>query len=231
MTKKITVLLIFFIAISFLFCSNNKNKETISSEDNIEKSEVDAKETDTEVIAKEEENDEANTLTTDDIINMIKDDTEESEVKDSTNEGNKAVVKKGSIVSVHYIGKLETGEKFDSSYDRKKPLSFQVGNGDMIRGFENGVIGMTVGDKKTLTLKPEDAYGYPDERNIVTVSLAEFGDISGEYKVGDYIPVRTDDGVFEVKIVSMDNMNITLDGNHRLAGKTLIFEVEVVSIK
>lgn len=109
-------------------------------------------------------------------------------------------VESGDAVEVHYNGTLtEDGSKFDSSYDRGETLPFTVGAGQMIAGFDAGVIGMKVGDKKTLTLAPEDAYGVYDEtrRQVVPkTELESFVNAGYELKVGEKLPTQF--GEFEI---------------------------------
>ena len=138
--------------------------------------------------------------------------------------------KVGDTVSVDYLGTLEDGTKFDSSYDRGEPLSFTVGAGQMISGFDAAVVGMKVGDIKTVTLPPEEAYGEWDERNIIKFDLSEFTD--GQIpSVGDKIPLQYGSGqVAYFPVVEVTNGFVAVDTNHELAGKTLIFKIEMVSI-
>jgi peptidylprolyl isomerase len=83
-------------------------------------------------------------------------------------------VENGNTVSVHYRGTLNDGEQFDSSYDRDEPIEFTVGTGQMISGFENEVMGMEVGEKKTFTLTPDQAYGVVKPEAIQTVNKNRF---------------------------------------------------------
>ncbi len=143
---------------------------------------------------------------------------------------NENMVQTGSKVAVHYTGTLTDGTKFDSSLDRGTPLEFTAGTGQMIPGFDAGVMGMEVGDKKTLTLAPAQAYGEYDESRTETVTrenLASFEAAGFKLEVGEKIPTQFG----TLKITSVDEENITLDLNHELAGKTLIFDVELVEIK
>lgn len=139
-------------------------------------------------------------------------------------------VEKGNTVSVHYTGTLEDGEKFDSSLDRGQPLEFTAGAGQMIAGFDAGVIGMAVGDKKKIEIEPVDGYGEYDETKMQTVekdTLSSFEAAGFKIEVGEKIPTQF--GQIEIKAV--DGESITLDLNHALAGKKLIFDVEMLEIK
>jgi len=138
-------------------------------------------------------------------------------------------VKKGDVVRVHYTGTLLDGTQFDSSVGRN-PLEFTVGAGQMIAGFDAGVLGMTVGEKKTLQIDPENAYGpsnpeaiieFPKENVPAEMQLEAGMQLNLQNQYGHPVPVV----VLEVK----DDV-IIMDANHSLAGKDLIFEVELVEI-
>lgn len=137
--------------------------------------------------------------------------------------------KKGDKVSVHYTGKLVDGSVFDSTVG-EDPLVFTLGEGDIIDGFEEGVLNMIVGEKKTITLPPEKAYGERDEENKMTVPLSDMpADL--ELEVGDELEVTDDDDEpMLVVVAELNEDSVTLDGNPQLAGETLIFDLELVSI-
>ncbi|MBN41209.1 MAG: peptidylprolyl isomerase [Chloroflexi bacterium] len=139
------------------------------------------------------------------------------------------VVKQGDNVKVHYTGKLLDGSVFDSSEGRD-PLEFTVGTGQMIAGFDKGVVGMVLDEQKEITIPPEEAYGIYDPEKIIEVPNDQFPeDLSLE--VGMQISASQPDGSpipFTVKEIG--EQNVTLDGNHFLAGKDLIFSVTLVSI-
>lgn len=136
--------------------------------------------------------------------------------------------KKGDKVSVHYRGTLEDGLEFDSSYERE-PLDFTIGEGMLIPGFEDAVIGKSTGDKVTITLAPADAYGERSEEMVAVVPRSEVPPhITPE--VGMMLQVEAEDGELSVVISRIDDNEIELDGNHPLAGKTLTFAIEVVRI-
>ncbi len=134
--------------------------------------------------------------------------------------------KNGDTVQVHYTGKLENGEVFDSSYERGEPLSFQVGSGQMIKGFDAGVVGMSIGEKKTITIEAKDAYGEYDPLKVLSIKKEELSGLGVEPEVGMTLSAN---GV-PVKIVEINGDEVKMDFNHFLAGKTLIFEIEMVKI-
>jgi len=132
-------------------------------------------------------------------------------------------------VKVHYTGKFEDGSVFDSSVDRE-PLEFTLGENQVIPGFDQGVIGMTIGDSKTLTIPPEEGYGPINKDMIVEVKKDQVPkDI--EPSVGLQLQVQQPNGqAMQVTITDVAEETITIDANHPLAGKTLIFEIELVEI-
>lgn len=137
--------------------------------------------------------------------------------------------KDGDKVKVHYTGKFEDGAVFDSSVDRD-PLEFTLGQGQVIPGFENGIKGMEIGEKKSITVSPEEGYGQRHDQNIIEVKKSVFPpDIVPE--VGRQLQVQSPDGNrMNVVISDVKDETVTLDANHPLAGKTLVFDVELVEI-
>jgi len=138
-----------------------------------------------------------------------------------------SIVKSGDTIRVHYTGRFEDGEVFDSSRERDEPLAFLAGGDQLIAGFSQGVLGMAVGDSKTLTLPPEEAYGPHDPDRVQQADRAALPD---DVKVGAQLQAQHGEQMFHVVVTEMDEKNATLDANHPLAGKTLIFDIEVVSI-
>ena len=135
----------------------------------------------------------------------------------------------GDTVKVHYTGKLDNGLVFDSSQDRE-PLEFKIGAGQVIPGFEKGIIGMEVGQSKTVKLPPEEAYGPQREELIAEVKKADIPE-NIKPSVGQRLSLRQPDGnTVNVTISDVNEESITLDANHSLAGKTLIFDIELVEI-
>jgi peptidylprolyl isomerase len=138
-------------------------------------------------------------------------------------------VENGMFVSVDYKGSLGNGEVFDSSYGRQ-PLEIQMGAGQLIKGFENELLGMAVNEKKVFTLNPEDAYGQRDEN--LTQSFAR-SEVPAEMnpKIGMTVGLHTPEGrQVPAQITHVDDDKLTLDLNHPLAGESLTFEIEVVGI-
>ena len=140
-----------------------------------------------------------------------------------------AIVKNGDLVAVHYSGRLTSGELFDSSEGRE-PLEFTVGAGQMIAGFDSGVLGMTIGDKKTINILPEDGYGPWEEENTIAFPKENFpADMPIEK--GMQLTMRTQEGQpFPVIVHDIHEETVILDANHMLAGKELVFDIEMVSI-
>ncbi len=132
-------------------------------------------------------------------------------------------------VSVHYTGTFEDGQIFDSSRDRG-PLSFEVGAGQMIQGFDAAVVGMEVGESKQITLPPEEAYGHRNEELIVDLPTATFpGDMKLE--VGLQLQLTNQSGQpVPATVMQITDENITMDVNHPMAGKTLVFDIEIVEV-
>lgn len=138
--------------------------------------------------------------------------------------------KKDDLVLVHYVGKLDDGSIFDSSEGRD-PLEFKIGSQTVIQGFEDGVIGMAVGDKKTVNIPCAQAYGEVREDMVVAMPKDKFPEDIVPEK-GMMLQLETEQGdVMPVNIVDVSETEVTLDGNHSLAGKDLTFELELVEIK
>jgi FKBP-type peptidyl-prolyl cis-trans isomerase 2 len=140
-----------------------------------------------------------------------------------------AQAKKGDIVRVHYRGFLQDGTVFDSSLERE-PFEFTLGQGMVISGFENAIIGMNEGETKRVEIKAEDAYGsYRDdllmivERSMLPPNIDPI--------VGMNLRISSPDGNYKVvTVIDVTENTITLDANHPLAGKDLIFEIKLLEI-
>jgi peptidylprolyl isomerase len=138
-------------------------------------------------------------------------------------------VKNGDVVKVHYTGRLVTGEQFDSSEGRE-PLEFMVGAGHMIKGFDKAIPGMKVGDKKTINITPEDAYGEKDMQAIIEFPKENIPK-DMQLQVGMKLELRSQDGQpIPVIVEDIKDDLIILDANHSLAGKELVFDIELVEI-
>lgn len=138
-------------------------------------------------------------------------------------------VKKGDKVKVHYTGKLTNGEQFDSSTGRD-PLEFTVGAGQMIAGFDNAMPGMSVGEKKTVNIAPDEAYGHKNEEAVIEFPKKNVPP-DMPLEVGMKLELRNEAGhPFPVTVADIKEDVIILDANHALAGKELIFDIELVEI-
>ncbi len=139
-------------------------------------------------------------------------------------------VENGQNISVHYVGTLDDGTEFDSSRTRNEELTFEVGSGQLIEGFNNAVIGMQVGETKKITLSPEEAYGPLNPEAVQTVPTNLFPE-TFEPVVGATVVGQNELGQqMMAKIEDFNDESITLDFNHPMAGKSLNFEIELMSI-
>jgi len=138
-------------------------------------------------------------------------------------------VKKGDTVKIHYTARLKDGEVFESSKGHV-PFQFTVGDGSVIPGLEKAIIGMRVGEKKTIEVPPEEGFGprreelvFKVERNTIPSDIDPF--------IGQNLQMRhPEGGVVNLVVTDMDDETITLDANHPLAGNTIVFDVELVEI-
>lgn len=138
-------------------------------------------------------------------------------------------VKDGDVVRVHYTGKLLNGEQFDSS-EGKDPLEFTVGAGQMIKGFDAAMPGMSVGDKKTINIAPGDGYGEKSEEAIIEFPKKN---VPGDMKLEPGMPLTLSNQEGQpvpVVVVEVKNDVVVLDANHFLAGQELVFDIELVEI-
>lgn len=141
---------------------------------------------------------------------------------------NSKIVAKGDTIKVEYKGTLENGEEFDSTAKQGgNPLEFEAGAGQMIKGFDSAVIGMRLNQEKTITLKPEEAYGLVDEKRIIEIKKENIADFDS-LKVGMAVS-SPEAGTGIVTQIKGDTAII--DFNHPLAGKTLIFWIKIVGIE
>ena len=131
-------------------------------------------------------------------------------------------IKNGDNVSVHYTGKLEDGSVFDTSLaEGREPLTVTLGQGQLIPGFENGLIDMTVGEMKTIEIEPENAYGDIKPQMMSEVPLSQ---VPEGVKAGDMLQGQNQFGPVNVVVTEVKESTAVLDMNHPLAGKKLIFD-------
>lgn len=143
--------------------------------------------------------------------------------------GEEKVVETGDNIKVHYTGTLDDGSVFDSSEGRE-PLAFTAGAGQMIKGFDAAVIGMKVGEVKTVTIPAEDAYGLHDDERVLTFPKDELPE-GMDPKVNDRLALTQSDGrQVPVVVIEVTDEVLTVDANHELAGKDLTFEIELVEL-
>lgn len=130
---------------------------------------------------------------------------------------------------VHYTGKLTDGTQFDSSVGRE-PLEFTVGAGQMIRGFDSGVLGMTVGEKKTIEIAPLDGYGERDDEAVIDFPASNIPE-DMKLEPGMQLTLRNQyNQPIPVVVLEVREDVVVMDANHMLAGKDLVFDVELVEI-
>jgi FKBP-type peptidyl-prolyl cis-trans isomerase 2 len=145
------------------------------------------------------------------------------------NGGPMAQAKSGDKIKVHYTGKFKDGKVFDSSRERD-PLEFTIGAGQLIKGFDQGVRGMEVGESKTLEIPCDEAYGKKSKDLITVVKKTEFPE-NITPKVGQQLQTQDQSGrPINLRVTQIEGDDVTLDANHPLAGRTLIFDVELVEI-
>ena len=138
-------------------------------------------------------------------------------------------VKDGDKIKVHYHGKLRNGETFDSSQGRD-PLEFTVGTGQVIKGFDQGVMGMQVGDKKTVEIPVGEAYGEKQQEMMIEFPKSQFPEGMNP-EIGMQLMMNNGAGQsFPVTVAEVKEESVILDANHPLAGQDLIFDLELVSI-
>jgi len=142
---------------------------------------------------------------------------------------NTTTAKTGDTVSVHYRGTLDDGTEFDSSYDRE-PLTFTLGEGKLLKGFETAVTGMTTGDTTTISLNEEDAYGAHDPERTTTIERSVFPE-DLNLDDGATVPLMGPNGMpVMATVLEATDDEVTFDVNHPLAGKTVNFAIELVTV-
>lgn len=138
--------------------------------------------------------------------------------------------KEGDAVKVHYTGKFSDGEVFASSV-QQAPLEFVIGSGEVLPGFEEAIIGMSTGGKKSFSVSPEKGFGPRREELLLVVGKKDLPE-DLEAEVGQQLYYRREDGSqIELTVASVDQDSLTLDANHPLAGRELHFEVELLEIQ
>lgn len=138
------------------------------------------------------------------------------------------MVKIGDKISLHYKGTLNDGTLFDSS-DGREPLEFEVGGGMVIKGFDDGVLGMKIGEKKSIHIDVEHAYGPTSEEMIIKFDRAGIP-VDIELVVGETLNMHNGQQAVPVIIREVEESYVILDGNHPLAGQELNFDLEIISI-
>lgn len=138
--------------------------------------------------------------------------------------------KKGDMVTVHYEGSLKDGTVFDSSRDRD-PVSFKLGEGQLIPGFEKAVEGLVPGESTTAEVPPEEGYGPHRDEMVLAVERKQLPD-DLDPDVGQQLQMQQPDGnSMVVTVAEVSDSSVTLDANHPLAGKELVFDIELVGIE
>jgi FKBP-type peptidyl-prolyl cis-trans isomerase SlpA len=135
-------------------------------------------------------------------------------------------IEQGKKVKVHYTGKHESGEVFDSSQGRE-PLEFTVGEGQLIPGFENGVLGMETGEKKTIEVEPSQGYGDVREDLFSEVDKSQLPE---GVEAGQVLQAMTNQGPMNVTVKEIKEDKAVIDANHPLAGKKIVFDLEIVEV-
>ena len=138
-------------------------------------------------------------------------------------------VETNSTVILNYTGKLEDGSVFDSSLvEGREPLKATLGKNELIGGFENGLVGMSIGEKKTVEIDPENAYGEILDHLIQEVDKTQ---MPGDVEVGTALQAQTQMGPVNFVVKEVKDDTVILDANHPLAGKKLIFDLELVGLE
>jgi len=139
-------------------------------------------------------------------------------------------VEKGDKIKVEYVGTLEDGTIFDSSENHGAPLEFEVGAGQLIKGFDNGVVGMKIGEEKEITIQPEEGYGQYNPDFLKDMPKDMFPE-DQPIEIGMFFMIDLPDGrKTPVRVSKITDENVTVDFNPPLAGKTLIFKIKVIEI-
>ena len=138
-------------------------------------------------------------------------------------------VETGKTIKVNYTGKFEDGTVFDTSLvEGREPLRTVLGQGNLIPGFEKGLLGMTEGDNKTIEIEPTEGYGEYLDGLVTVVPKTQMPE---GVKVGDVLQSSGDRGTINVTVTEVNENNVKVDANHPLAGKKLLFEVELLEVE
>jgi peptidylprolyl isomerase len=156
--------------------------------------------------------------------------TNKIETKSTEKKSTGKKVEKDFLVKVHYTGKFEDGTVFDSSIDRE-PLEVIAGNGMLIKGFDDALLGMIEGEEKNIVIKPEEAYGTHNPTLVQKVPKAAIGKL--DVKVGMVLGMQipNTNHTLPVKVIKIEKEFIELDANHPMAGKKLFFHLKLVETK
>jgi peptidylprolyl isomerase/FKBP-type peptidyl-prolyl cis-trans isomerase SlpA len=140
-------------------------------------------------------------------------------------------IKNGQTVKVHYQGTFDDGIEFDNSHKRGEPISFQIGSGQMIKGFEGAVMDMSVGETKDVSLTPDAAYGNVNPQKLLTVPKTSFPP-SFEFKEGNTVQGKSPDGKMLMGLIrEVQDENVVIDANHPLAGRNINFKIELMEVQ
>ncbi|MEE9193025.1 MAG: peptidylprolyl isomerase [Thermodesulfobacteriota bacterium] len=141
-----------------------------------------------------------------------------------------AKAKNGNKVTVHYTGKFEDGKVFDTSLDGQ-PLSFELGNGHVIQGFNDAVVGMEPGESKTVTISPDKAYGDYKKELVIKIEKSKLPP-DADPQIGQKLSANHsgNDTKINFTIVEIEDDVLTLDANHVLSGRNLVFDIELVEV-
>jgi len=140
-------------------------------------------------------------------------------------------ISENSVVSIHYTLTNKTGETIDSSIERGEPLAYLHGAGNIIPGLENALVGKAAGDKLDVTVTPEEGYGERHEQLIQQVPKTAFEGNEENLQPGMQFQAQTEAGPRIFTITAVDGDDVTVDGNHPLAGQRLNFQVKIVAIR
>ena len=138
------------------------------------------------------------------------------------------MIREGSKVKAHYTGRLTNNDVFDTSLtDGREPIEFVIGQGQLIPGFENGILGLSTGDKKTIEISAVDAYGeYRDDLKLTVPK----SNVPQGIEVGHSLQANVNDQIVQFMVRQVDEDDVIVDANHPLAGQTLIFDIEILEV-